>query len=487
MVKVVTVKFKNEIHFDEIPLFRGAINQTQGCSDILFHNHLENGKLKYGYPLVQYKQIDGKAAMVFIGDDASGNINRFSLGPIKTHFGNRPITLEVDTIEETEINVERQCESHYYHLSHWLALDQENYLFYHNDDTAIERIERLQKIIIGNIKSFCKSEAVDYWIPETESLVCDIVELHESYYSKFKDFDLLSFNCVFRSNMVLPDNIGLGGKVSFGYGTVTAASEKEVFRKRPEKLFLLGGKDLEIKTIKELIKRQRNCDFIDRNLRWENACLSKYKDVLDSFKKTDIYAVELMEDIEIDDEWKDRYHRIDHHNEYCQLPSSLEQVASVLGVELNRKQRLIAANDVGYIPAMKALMATDEEIAEIRREDRRAQGVTEKDERLAEQSIVENLMKTDKLIVVKSLTSRFSPICDQLFPYKRLLIYTDSEWVFYGEGKSELVQCNSGAIQEGKLYHGGGENGFIGSVKGKFSQDEIEQIVESIKNKYERI
>ena len=85
-----------------------------------------------------------------------------------------------------------------------------------------------------------------------------------------------------------------------------------------------------------------------------------------------------MEDIEIDDEWKDRYHRIDHHNEYCHLPSSLEQVASVLGVELNRKQRLIAANDVGYIPAMKALMATDEEIAEIRREDRRAQGVTEK-------------------------------------------------------------------------------------------------------------
>ena len=87
-------------------------------------------------------------------------------------------------------------------------------------------------------------------------------------------------------------------------------------------------------------------------------------------------------------------------------------------------------------------------------------------------------------MVVKSLTSRFSPICDWLFPYRRLLIYTDSEWMYYGDGKAELVVMLVEEIRRGKVYHGGGDGGYIGCVKGAYEENSIEKLVEQIINKY---
>ena len=62
----------------------------------------------------------------------------------------------------------------------------------------------------------------------------------------------------------------------------------------------------------------------------------------------------------------------------------------MLKIELNRWQKLISANDRGYIPAMKRMGATNDEIKEIREYDKECQGVTPEDERLAEKSIREN-------------------------------------------------------------------------------------------------
>src|ERR1039458_9907858 len=78
---------------------------------------------------------------------------------------------------------------------------------------------------------------------------------------------------------------------------------------------------------------------------------------------------------------------IDHHyypgDDRTSPRSSLEQVAVRLDVELNRWQKLVAANDRSYIPAMLATGASPEEVARIRAADRAAQGLTPRHQDLA--------------------------------------------------------------------------------------------------------
>ena len=254
-----------------------------------------------------------------------------------------------------------------------------------------------------------------------------------------------------------------------------------------KRIFLLGGHDLEMLEIKRLLecegyKLGKEC--FDAGLRWDNADLQAYKKVFGQHPDGEFVGVELRD---ADGLAPKDYTLIDHHNDYSGRPAAILQVATLLGIEPDRRLQLVAANDAGYIPAMQALGATDAEIADIRCQDRAAQGVTEEDERLAEKSIVDNLTAYGDLLIVRSQTSRFSPICDRLYPYHRLLIYTDEEWIYYGEGKDELVKMLAEDIASKKVYHGGGASGYIGAAKGVFPPQQIVDFVNTIHQRYEQI
>lgn len=247
----------------------------------------------------------------------------------------------------------------------------------------------------------------------------------------------------------------------------------------PEIVFFLGGHDLEMLTIRTLLD-EHHIRYVDKRLSWENASLAEYAEELRCYAKdgeVTVYGVELHEKGVTD--IPDNYRRVDHHNDYSYLPSALEQTADILGVQLNREQQLIAANDSGYIPAMQALGAGKEEIEYIRLLDRRAQGVTEADELEAEEAI-QNKMLRDGIIIVKSGISRFSPITDRLYPYERLLVYTDDELMYYGKGKGCLVSYFKDEITAGRMFHGGGDTGFIGTVKRVFSKEAIIDLKDKI-------
>ena len=69
-VRIMVIRFSNTITLKEIPLMRGAlIHALDSNSNLLFHNHDESG-LRYAYPLIQYKRINNKAAMVCINEGA---------------------------------------------------------------------------------------------------------------------------------------------------------------------------------------------------------------------------------------------------------------------------------------------------------------------------------------------------------------------------------------------------------------------------------
>lgn len=239
-----------------------------------------------------------------------------------------------------------------------------------------------------------------------------------------------------------------------------------------KRIFLIGGYDLEMREILKILEENEE-KYIDNKLAW-GAKLSDYKKQIEEIdKEFTIYALELERDIE----FEKNIIFIDHHNKDSHKDSTLEQLAELLNIKLTREQKLIAENDKGYIPAMEKYGATKEEISEIRKEDRKYQGVTEEDEKLAEKSILENRKVCNGITIVKSIGKKFSPICDRLYPVDKLIIYTDDELNYYGKFSKELYEKYENSYE---VYSGGGENGYLGFKKKKLKIEEIKNIIEEI-------
>ena len=239
--------------------------------------------------------------------------------------------------------------------------------------------------------------------------------------------------------------------------------------------FLLGGYDLEMLTIRDILM-QEGVAFADCQLRWDNAFLSQYQSIIQKLPNTTtIVGIELQEDISL----HCNYLKIDHHNQYAHLPSALEQIVNLLNLPMNRYRQLVAINDKAYIPGMIDLGASKEEINRIRYADRQAQGVTVQDEELAEKAIAENMRQIGDLLLIHAYSSCFSPICDRLFPYRKLLIYTENEWMYYGEGACEVRNL----FEKDNLFYGGGIDGYVGIKSHLYTKEEIIAMVELITNK----
>ena len=66
-IRTLLLQFTNEISSTEIPKYRGAVIASLENKNILYHNHLDD-KFRYAYPLIQYKRLHKKAAILCIGE-----------------------------------------------------------------------------------------------------------------------------------------------------------------------------------------------------------------------------------------------------------------------------------------------------------------------------------------------------------------------------------------------------------------------------------
>jgi hypothetical protein len=247
-------------------------------------------------------------------------------------------------------------------------------------------------------------------------------------------------------------------------------------------VFFLGGYDAEMVTIKAIFGTEK-IPYFDKHLNW-GASLSDYKEELKALSKGEIPVfIELCLDIS----YPHQAIIIDHHNERAgkDQKTSIEQAAELLGLKLNRRQRLISANDRGHVIAMKAMGATCKEIREIRAFDRQCQGVTKDDETAAEISIQnhsENL--TPDSIYIKSLTEKASPLLDRLYEtYKHIFVVTPSKQLHYF-GPGEMIQRLERIYKKmkisrpGLIFWKGGylpDKGFFGS-KATLDKKQIKEL-----------
>ncbi|MEG1545618.1 MAG: CRISPR-associated endonuclease Cas6, partial [Bacteroides sp.] len=199
----------------EIPLFRGAIIQTMDNAPLLFHNH-EKDKLRYSYPLIQYKCINQCAAIVCVSEGAETIGDFFSNGHLDIRLGQKTMTLDIDSIKATQCLVQTWDDYFIYHTYKWMPLNQVNYQRYIQLESIVDKYAMLEKLLVANILSFAKGLGVYF----DKQVICRLIQVNEPTSMTYKGVKMLSFDIEFKSNISIPDYIGLGKGVSQGHGIV---------------------------------------------------------------------------------------------------------------------------------------------------------------------------------------------------------------------------------------------------------------------------
>lgn len=132
--------------------------------NFFLHQHLDDNKILYNYPQIQYKIIDGVPSIFGIEEgvdtlnEISEQIEELVLGRKTYKLKGKPIKVEKKQnfgISENYIK--------YQFIVPWVALNQRNYELYKNASQS-HKEKILEKVIVGNLLSVSKS--LDYVVTE---------------------------------------------------------------------------------------------------------------------------------------------------------------------------------------------------------------------------------------------------------------------------------------------------------------------------------
>jgi hypothetical protein len=215
-IRFLKVQFDAEIEGWEIPAFRGAVIKKTGEQHITFHNHINDKEVIYRYPVIQYKRIGRNPALICVDFGVDEVHHFFNNRNLDIEISGRKLILGVKNLQMNQCNLQVWEKTFSMHISQWLALNQENHAKYMATTDDLSRLALLESILKGNILSFAKGIGWD--IDREISLRIDNIEKVRPV--TFKEQKVLAFDVAFRTNVFLPDYLGLGKGVSLGFGNV---------------------------------------------------------------------------------------------------------------------------------------------------------------------------------------------------------------------------------------------------------------------------
>jgi hypothetical protein len=209
----------------------------------------------------------------------------------------------------------------------------------------------------------------------------------------------------------------------------------------------LGGYDLETVEISKLLATCKEIVVHDHHLAW-GAKASTYSSEIEAAlnEARRVVLVELVDDLapEIP---RENIVFVDHHGPLAgqDRPTSIEQVFSLVGFPPERWTRdlmLVAANDRGHIAGLRRAGATLEEIREIRARDRRAQGISEEQEKAGIDAARRAERRLEgRLTVIRLPHDKSATVTDPLDTelggpgFRNLLVLCPVQTLFFGEGQ----------------------------------------------------
>lgn len=214
-IKTLTLIYNAPITHKEIAFFRGAVIKAVGDStNLLYHNHIGNSSFRFSYPLIQYKRINGRAAITCIeeGADIIGQFLSETSDPLM--IGRRETKIEVEKVIPEKVEIQISDSPQTYSLHQWLPLNSKNYEQYRNTESFIDKIKILERVLIGNILSFFKGVGIHL----EEHLDVHITDITKQNIITYKGIKMMAFDITFKANITLPSYIGIGKNASVGFG-----------------------------------------------------------------------------------------------------------------------------------------------------------------------------------------------------------------------------------------------------------------------------
>lgn len=200
----------------QIHKFRGVVGNTFKEYDLI-HNHDQNGKLYYRYPLIQFKLINREPGIVSISDKAVKIFSEIFMKLNQIEIDGTAIPIYEKNLQ-VEDNIFGYFEEKvaYEFVSPWIGLNQKNYKRYVGADSKKEKDYILRQSLIGNILSM--SKYLGYWLEECQEIKAEL-KLSERKVN-LKGKTMLGFVGIFKVSFAIPDYLGIGKSVSRGFGTV---------------------------------------------------------------------------------------------------------------------------------------------------------------------------------------------------------------------------------------------------------------------------
>lgn len=199
-------------------LLRGAISSMYP-EETLLHQH-QGEETVYRYPKVQFRWEEGKGVLVGFQEGAEV-VGRLPLVGRVLPLGEytRRVKEVKLSYEETEVRESEELQG-YALKTAWLALNQERHRAY-QEMTLDGRLREIERLAVGAILMAMKGVGIDV----TWKLKVKMEDVREIP-STFKGLSFLGIEGVLKSNVVLPEGLGIGKATSHGYGWLVRSEGK---------------------------------------------------------------------------------------------------------------------------------------------------------------------------------------------------------------------------------------------------------------------
>ena len=218
-IRYLKVRFAQNIFPYDIPKFRAAVIEKTDRVASLFHNHKSDTQVMYRYPLIQYKVSHKKASIICLDAGTDDIHHLLQHRDLQLRIGDRIVSFEVEDVDLHYHQVQCWNTLFEYSLLNWIGLNQTSYKRYRElegDEAA--QIDLLTSNLKGNILSFAKG--IGWWVEEQVQVEITKIKAikHLPIHKNYKE--VLAFSLNFKTNVSLPDYVGLGKRVSVGFGVV---------------------------------------------------------------------------------------------------------------------------------------------------------------------------------------------------------------------------------------------------------------------------
>jgi hypothetical protein len=217
-IKILHLQFENELPPKLVPAFRGAIIEKVQRGHVLFHHHDGDSAVLHQYPLIQYKSIQKKSAIICLGDGVGEMYRLVSQDNLNIKIHDQKVNLDIEKLEIINFEVKIDASKKNYRIVNWLALNEKNFETFKKLPGIIDKVAFLENILKSNILSFAKG--IDWTIDQ--EIKMQINEIKDQRIIRFKGNPLLVFDLFFETNVNLPNYIGLGKSASHGYGMINS-------------------------------------------------------------------------------------------------------------------------------------------------------------------------------------------------------------------------------------------------------------------------